>query len=181
MYMQGDILIWGLSVLLQHFSNNLITNYFIFTGTEFMLLILSSCLTFSDDLRPLVISNSVTSESQYAQYARARASLSGSNAFPLHPPRQSELPNSRNKFACTEEHTLWRNITQMLDPNFAIIGTADSGRCRCVTPKGTCRGCEISRPGGAYNRVYKFAPPPRPKEEVFKLFEPKRVERILLP
>ena len=50
-------------VLLQQFSNNLITNYFIFTQ--------------------------VTSESQYPQYARARASLSGSNDFPLHPPRQA--------------------------------------------------------------------------------------------
>ena len=38
----------------------------------------------------------VTSESQYAQYVRARASLSGSNDFTLHPPRQSELLNLRN-------------------------------------------------------------------------------------
>ena len=24
-----------------------------------------------------------------------------------------------------------------LDPNFAIIGTADSEKCRCITPEGT--------------------------------------------
>ena len=43
-----------------------------------------------------------------------------------------------------------------LDPNFAIIGTADSGKCRSP-------------------------PPPSSKEEVFKVFEPKRVDSLLLP
>ena len=55
---------------------------------------------------PTATVHSVTSESQYAQYVRARGSLSGSNDFPLHPPRQSELLNPRNKSVCTEEHTL---------------------------------------------------------------------------
>ena len=32
-----------------------------------------------------------------------------------------------------------------LDPNITMSGTADSGKCRCVTPEGTQRGCEISR------------------------------------
>ena len=46
------------------------------------------------------------------------------------------------------------------DPNFAIIGTADSGKCRCVAPEGILRGCEMSWPGGAYNQVYKLWFPP---------------------
>ena len=30
-----------------------------------------------------------------------------------------------------------RSVGKGHDPNFAIIGTADSGKCRCVTPEGT--------------------------------------------
>ena len=39
-------------------------------------------------------------------------------------------------------------------------------------------GCEISRLGGAYNRVLNCGSP-RPNEEVFKVFEPKRVDSLL--
>ena len=43
-----------------------------------------------------------------------------------------------------------------LIPTFAVIlviGTADSAKCRCVQREGTQWGCEMSWPGGAYNRL----------------------------
>ena len=76
-----------------------------------------------------------------------------------------------------------------LNPNFAIIGTANSGESAGVShlkaPSGAGGGGggRISRPGSAYNQVLNCGPPPPPprsKEEVLKVFEPKLVERIRL-
>ena len=53
----------------------------------------------------------------------------------------------------------------------AIIGSADSGKCRCVKPEGTYGVWNVLA-GGRLQPGLKLwsPPPPRPKEEVFKVF-----------
>ena len=63
---------------------------------------------------------------------------------------------------------------------FAIIGTAGSGKCRCHAWQHLAGVWNIPaswrlQPG------LKLWFPTRHKEEVFKVFEPKQVDRLLLP
>ena len=41
-----------------------------------------------------------------------------------------------------------------LIPTLPLLELQTRGKCRCVKPEGTQRGCEISRPGCAYNQVF---------------------------
>ena len=70
----------------------------------------------------------------------------------------------------------------------SLLGTADSGsagvsRLNAPSGGGGGGGGVKSQPGGAYNHVFNFAPPPKknPKVVVFKVFEPKLVDSLLLP
>ena len=54
------------------------------------------------------------------------------------------------------------------------------GKCRCVTPEGTYSGGLKYHGQVAPTTGSLILVPPRPKE-MFKVFEPKLVERILLP
>ena len=68
-----------------------------------------------------------------------------------------------------------------LNLNFAIIGTADSGKVQVHHTWRHLAGGETFLLGGAYNRVFNCGPPPPPRPKVSKVFEPKRVNSLLLP